>query len=329
MPSTMDTLALLCNLHADGPATLQRLRREGCESLDALLALEVPKLCQCLDWSEEFSQRFMREAVLLAERLGETVAWEISEEVIEEFEQGPDPESLREPEVVESHEAFEPGGGERDPYTVDELMGEAAEASDETQETLETNEEAEEDEYLIEEDYDPAHDELDEVEYEEEEYEEVEEEVVAAEAPAANPVSLAQVLGTWRDLDDSNPPLGPDESSDEHVAATADDEELRDYVVDPGEASPNRPLARVELPGLERKLVHRLAQLGIHSLGGLVEAPTTALARRLPMPFTRLRRLQFLARRELARTTPPAPTGGSGGLPTAGGPGATSAGPFA
>ncbi len=32
----MDTLALLCNLHADGPATLQRLRRAGCESLAAL-----------------------------------------------------------------------------------------------------------------------------------------------------------------------------------------------------------------------------------------------------------------------------------------------------
>ena len=32
----MDTMALLCTLHGDGPATLKTLRRSGLTSLDAV-----------------------------------------------------------------------------------------------------------------------------------------------------------------------------------------------------------------------------------------------------------------------------------------------------
>lgn len=65
----MDTLALLCNLHADGPATLQRLRRAGCESLSALRRLEPLALADRLDWSERVAERFLREAALLSGRV--------------------------------------------------------------------------------------------------------------------------------------------------------------------------------------------------------------------------------------------------------------------
>lgn len=65
----MDTLALLCNLHADGPATLQRLRRVGCESLAALRRLAPATLSEQLDWNERAAARFLREAALLCERI--------------------------------------------------------------------------------------------------------------------------------------------------------------------------------------------------------------------------------------------------------------------
>jgi len=68
----MDTLALLCNLHADGPATLQRLRRSGCESLAALRRLDPASLAQRLEWNERTAERFLREAALLGERVEHT-----------------------------------------------------------------------------------------------------------------------------------------------------------------------------------------------------------------------------------------------------------------
>lgn len=68
----MDTLALLCNLHAEGPATLQRLRRSGCESLAGLLPLSATDLAGLLDWPAQRAERFLREAALLFERLDES-----------------------------------------------------------------------------------------------------------------------------------------------------------------------------------------------------------------------------------------------------------------
>jgi len=65
----MDTLALLCNLHADGPATLQRLRRAGCESLAALRRMDPVRLAERLEWNERAAERFLREAALLSGRV--------------------------------------------------------------------------------------------------------------------------------------------------------------------------------------------------------------------------------------------------------------------
>lgn len=72
----MDTLALLCNLHADGPATLQRLRRAGFESIGALQRLDAGRLAETLAWSERAAVRFLREAALLRERVDEDEAEE-------------------------------------------------------------------------------------------------------------------------------------------------------------------------------------------------------------------------------------------------------------
>lgn len=70
----MDALALLCNLHADGPATLQRLRRLGCDSIEALASLDDARLGQELRRDEQAARRFKREACGLLERLKDTGA---------------------------------------------------------------------------------------------------------------------------------------------------------------------------------------------------------------------------------------------------------------
>jgi hypothetical protein len=97
----MDTLALLCNLHADGPATLLCLRRAGFESLAALRRLEPANLARALDWNERTAERFLREATLLAARSGDFdeegagepgAAFELESTLVEELD-GPTDEA--------------------------------------------------------------------------------------------------------------------------------------------------------------------------------------------------------------------------------------------
>ncbi len=66
----MDTLALLCNLHADGPETLQRLRSAGWDTLREIQAVDLIELEVVLDADKGRAVRFKREASLLRERLG-------------------------------------------------------------------------------------------------------------------------------------------------------------------------------------------------------------------------------------------------------------------
>src|SRR5262245_50310442 len=66
----MDGLALLCNLHADGPLTLRRLRHLGVRSLHDLDRLPEATL---VDWlGAPRARRFVEEARALARRLVET-----------------------------------------------------------------------------------------------------------------------------------------------------------------------------------------------------------------------------------------------------------------
>jgi len=65
----MDTLALLCTLHADGPASLKRLRAEELNSIDDVLGCSVETTAEVLGLSMAQARRFHREARTLAMRV--------------------------------------------------------------------------------------------------------------------------------------------------------------------------------------------------------------------------------------------------------------------
>jgi hypothetical protein len=64
----MDSLALLCNLHADGPETLRRLRRAGVVDLRSLFGLGVEGIEPLLGRDRLAAQRFLKEARILEQR---------------------------------------------------------------------------------------------------------------------------------------------------------------------------------------------------------------------------------------------------------------------
>lgn len=64
----MDSLALLCNLHGDGPETLRRLRRAGVSDLRSLFALGIEGVEPLLGRDRPAASRFLREARLLEQR---------------------------------------------------------------------------------------------------------------------------------------------------------------------------------------------------------------------------------------------------------------------
>lgn len=122
----MDTLALLCNLHADGPATLQRLRRQGCDSLAALLRLEASELAAALGWAPPSAERFLREAELLAERVSGEPDSELEVEEDEELEPVPTFEAFDAAEEDESEEEEEVWEEEETEEEVEEALPERA-----------------------------------------------------------------------------------------------------------------------------------------------------------------------------------------------------------
>ena len=65
----MEALALLCTLHADGPSTLKRLRKGGCDSLLAVEGLPAEELAKLVGISASTARRFAREAGNLRQRL--------------------------------------------------------------------------------------------------------------------------------------------------------------------------------------------------------------------------------------------------------------------
>lgn len=66
----MDTLALLCNLLAEGPATLRVLHREGVRTLSDVEAQRIDDLASLLGASPAGARRFAGEARMLASRMG-------------------------------------------------------------------------------------------------------------------------------------------------------------------------------------------------------------------------------------------------------------------
>ncbi len=64
----MDTFMLFCNLHADGPATRERLRQAGCGSLEELARMPAAELSRLLETSPAGAERLQRQAHGLSER---------------------------------------------------------------------------------------------------------------------------------------------------------------------------------------------------------------------------------------------------------------------
>jgi hypothetical protein len=93
----MDAMALLCNMHADGPATIKLLRRAGLSSLPDVTRARPERLADLLGVSPAYARRFAREARLLGERMGENVL-DIEECVdIETGDSAPEPASFDRP----------------------------------------------------------------------------------------------------------------------------------------------------------------------------------------------------------------------------------------
>lgn len=62
----MNLLALLCNLYAEGPATLRVLRRAGIRTLPNVIATSDWALAELLGGSPGTARRFAREAARLS-----------------------------------------------------------------------------------------------------------------------------------------------------------------------------------------------------------------------------------------------------------------------
>jgi hypothetical protein len=229
--AAMDALALLCNLHADGPLTLQRLRRTGLETLESLLELDADELADRIGWEERLSERFLREAWCLSERLEE---------------------GLLDREDGESDQSELEASGYQDAGADDQDDADEAESLDHA---------------------------------------------------AAEP-EVERVLGAWRDLDEEDPPppaeLPPAQEGYLLPAGRAGG--TRGALASSG--TPAAPGAATggleELPEIDDALRARMVALGITSLDALAGARDLDLARGLELGYTRVARLQFLARRSLA-----------------------------
>lgn len=207
----MDALALLCNLHADGPATLQRLRKLGCEDLNAVAGLSDELLGAELRQDPGAAQRFKREALALAQRMhGGPAA-------------GPAPAA-----------APAEGAG------LDQSAAEAATT---------------------------AHQEAD-----------------AQPGGSAAFSAKEKILAVWREMDAAAARKTPPVSEPRPIS---------EPLPEPSELG----LDGIEMDGLTPELIERLRALGIEGVDALVQADGLKLSRDLPLAFTRVKRLQLLARR--------------------------------
>lgn len=225
----MDAMALLCNLHADGPTTLRSLRAGGCTTLDELAGLPVERVVELLGYTPAAARRFQREGANLRQRLaGEWL--EAEEDLAVPATQAP-------PSLA----AVEPGA-----------------------------------------------------------------------LPVRERELLARVLSRWREEEGA----GATSAAPHAVAASlvAEPEASRPLAASDGAAAsaPEEDLlAPGELDGLDAELCHRLRAAGVRSLGQLASCVPEEVAAAAGLAYSRVRRLQFLARRradrgELTPFPPPA-----------------------
>jgi hypothetical protein len=133
-PGSMDALALLCNLHADGPATLQILRKVGCDTLADVVEAKVEELGSHLEMTPRAAKRFQREAGILVTRLDGELLEPLRREEIGEASPPrsflPGNEAGETVEAVEAVESGETGEGSARP-PLDEVEGSGSPETDE------------------------------------------------------------------------------------------------------------------------------------------------------------------------------------------------------
>lgn len=272
----MVNLALLCNLYADGPTTLGRLRELGCENLE-----DVEKLARAdLEWALQAGtaacERFRREARLLRERDGSPRARASSQP------SAPEREPERGPAVADVAGAAPRVGGPaaevastaapsrpaRDGSFLGVLIQAWRRASGRASETQGT-----------------ARD----------------------QRPEPAPHAVADRRETTRDeavratpveapLPMVDLPVMPRSSPSSEPAAERPSERATERTSEHG-----TPLERVGFQGVEADYAEQLARLGLRTVEEFLAAQPLDLAQRSTMRYTVLLRMQFLARRELER----------------------------
>jgi hypothetical protein len=273
----MDPLALLSNLHGDGPSTLQRLRRYGCDTLAGLLASPPGELAPILGWEPARTERFLREAEVLARRLGDGLL-----DVEEDASEPVAPEPKRTLGVLDEDdeddedddERAQPGAADVAPAAPEraaaEDAGVAARAA--VDDEAATDDEAEFDGDVDDDDDDDE---------------------VAAELP----VELREeILTRWRTLDASVP------QADERAAPHAPDTLVPRAARRPPAAG--RPLAAAGIDGLDPVRIRALQHAGIATVEALAAADDLEVHRATGLSYTVASRLTFLARRAAAKTSP-------------------------
>lgn len=238
----MEALALLCTLHADGPASLRRLRRAGCASIQQLETLASAELASILDVPPAVARRLGREARGLSTRL-DLGSFDDQEEAPEIGSSTLSPDA---PPVPGDPPAA--GGlARRDRALLERVMGQWDQAPRPQE---------------------PA-------------------------VPANPPLVL-----------DELPEEPPQDASAlaETVEARPINEAREAELVDEVEA-----LVGGEVDGLDADLAAALNTAGITDLFQLVEADAVEVARQVRRPFAQVRRVQFLARRELEVNPPATP----------------------
>jgi len=311
----MDALALLCTLHADGPATLKRLRAMGCGSLALLLERDVDALAEGLDVPPAAARRLLREARLLRERVGvDTLEAEEAPPAALGAGSPADGAGARRPSIPdELPDAAQPelgrselDSGDRD--LVARIVGgradgepsahagpapetsapetSAPETSAPESPALDADPRAEaggaatRDEPSAAED-DPASDPEPDV----------------PQPTAARPASEAPSVPAPRTVAPSSFGAGVLDTAGASAETASHAAEVEEPVADP-EPEATCELRPGSLPGLDEALIEDLLAAGLDTYARIAAADTLGLTRSLGVSFAQARRMRFLARRE-------------------------------
>jgi hypothetical protein len=263
----MDAMALLCTLHADGPATLKRLREAGCASIETTLTFDIERLARLLDATPAAARRFQREAAHLCARLdtgflereprpAEPNSHAALELTSPASATSTTPAGTTEAAAKPAQSPAKPVIGFRDRRIVEQVLRAWRERDGETEHKTEAA---------------PLR---------------------SAHEPGAaddGPAEAARAI---------HPDQGSDSSLDRAIEPSAATRES-DEAVSGGDLFPG------VIDGLDQDTCLRLRRAGVHDVELLAGADVLALSRTLGVGYTRLARLCALARRELARSTSP------------------------